>query len=93
MAADDRIEDDADAGLLAGEATLAGLPEALREVGVADVSLGDPDGAAYHDPVLATGHRGERAVSPLEGGLVVDVVQLGRALDGGVVAHEPDEGD
>lgn len=99
VAADDRdgvlvdIEGDADAELLAGEAALAGLPEALGEVGVADVSLIDPDGVAHHDPVLATGHRGERAVPPLEGGLVVDAVQLGRALDGDVVAHEPDEGD
>lgn len=99
MAADDRdgvlvdIEGDADAELLAGEAALAGLPEALGEAGVADVSLIDPDGVAHHDPVLATGHRGERAVPPLEGGLVVDAVQLGRALDGDVVAHEPDEGD
>lgn len=30
---------------------------------------------------------------PLEGGLVGDAAQLGRALDGDVVAHGPDEGD
>lgn len=29
---------------------------------------------------------------PLEGGLVGDAAQLGRALDGDVVAHGPDEG-
>lgn len=99
MAADDLdgvlvdIDGDADAELLAGEAALVGLPVALGEVGVADVGLVDPDGVAHHDPVPATGHYGERAAPPLEGGLVVDAVQLGRALDGDVVAHEPDEGD
>lgn len=98
MAADDLdgvlvdIDGDADAEPLAGEAALAGLPVALGEVGVADVGLVDPDGVAHHDPVPVTGHHGERAVPPLEGGLVVDAVQLGRALDGDVVAHEPDEG-
>lgn len=30
---------------------------------------------------------------PLEGRLVGDAAQLGRTLDGDVVAHEPDEGD
>ena len=51
------------------------------------------DGAAQHDPVLVAGYRGKHAVPPLEGRLVGDAAQLGRALDGDVVAHEPDEGD
>lgn len=83
----------ADAGLLAGGPTLPGPPVALGEVGVADVRLVHPDGVAQHDPVLVAGHRREHAVPPLEGGLVGDAAQLGRALDGHVVAHEPDEGD
>lgn len=32
-------------------------------------------------------------MAPLEGRLVGDAAQLDRALDGDVVAHEPDEGD
>ena len=48
---------------------------------------------AQHDPILVAGYRGEHAVPPLEGGLVGDAAQLCRALDGNVVAHEPDEGD
>lgn len=32
-------------------------------------------------------------MAPFEGRLVGDAAQLGRALDGDVVAHEPDEGD
>lgn len=99
MAADDRdgvlvdIDGDAGAELLAGEAALEGLPVALGEVGVADADLVNPDGVAHHDSVPAAGRRGERTVPPLEGGLVVDAAQIGRALDGDVVAHEPDEGD
>lgn len=99
MAANDRygvlvdVDGDADAELLAGEAALLGLPVALGEVGVVEVGLIHPDGVAQHDPVLAAGHRGDHAVPPLEGRLVGDAAQLGRALDGDVVAHEPDEGD
>lgn len=99
MAADDRdgvlvdIDGDAGAELLAGEAALEGLPVALGEVGVADADLVNPDGVAHHDSVPAAGRRGERTVPSLEGGLVVDAAQIGRALDGDVVAHEPDEGD
>ena len=99
VAADDRdrvlvdVYRHADAQLLAGQAALARLPVALGEVGAVDVDLVDPDGVAQHDPVLAAGHRGERAVPPLEGGLVGDAAQLRRALDGDVVAHEPDEED
>ena len=87
------VDGDADAGLLAGHAALAGLPVALGEVGVVYVGLVHPDGVARHVPVLADGHRCERAVPPLEGGLVGDAAQLGRALDGDVVAHVTDEGD
>ena len=87
------VDDDADAQLLAGEAALLGLPVALEEVGVVDVGLVHPDGVAQHDPVPVAGHRGEHAVPPLEGRLVGDAAQLGRALDGDVVAHEADEGD
>ena len=99
MAADDRngvlvnVDGDTDAQLLAGQAALAGLPVALGEVGVVDVGLVHPDGVAQHDPVLVAGYRGEYAVTPLEGRLVGDAAQLGRALDGDVVAHEPDAGD
>lgn len=87
------VDGHADAQLLAGQAALARLPVALGEVGVVDVGLVDPDGVAQHDPVLVAGYCGERAAPPLEGRLVGDAAQLGRALDGGVVAHEPDEGD
>lgn len=83
----------ADAQLLEGQAALADLPVALGEVGVVYVGLVHPDGVAQHDPVLVAGHRREHAVTPLEGRLVGDASQLGRALDGHVVAHEPDEGD
>lgn len=78
MAADDRdgvlVEVDGDAGaqLLAGQAALAGLPVALGEVGVVDADHIDPDGVAQHDPFLVAGHRGERAVPPLEGRLAGD---------------------
>ena len=84
---------DTDAQLLAGRAALPGLPVALGEVGVVDVGLVHPDGVARHDPVLVAGYRGEHAVPPLEGRLVGDTAQLGRALDGDAVAHGPDEGD
>lgn len=60
---------------------------------VVDVALVDPDGAAQHGTVLVAGYRGEHAVPPLEGRLVGDAEQLGRALDGDVMAHEPDGGD
>lgn len=99
VAADDRdgvlvdVDGDADAQLLAGKAALARLPVALGEVGVVDVGLVDPDGVAQHDPVLVAGYRGEHAVTPLEGRLVGDAAQLGRALDGDVVTHKPDQGD
>lgn len=99
MAADDRngvlvdADGDADAQLLAGQAALASLPVALGEVDVVDVGLVHPDGVAQHDSVLVAGYRGEYAVAPLEGRLVGDAAQLGRALDGDVVAYEPDEGD
>ena len=63
------------------------------EVDAADVGLVDPDGVSQHDPVPVAGHRCEYAVPPLEGRLVGDAAQLGRASDGDVVAHEPDEGD
>lgn len=45
------------------------------------------------DPVLVAGNRGEHAEPPLEGRLVSDTAQFGRAFDGSVVAHESDEGD
>lgn len=87
------VDGDADSKLLTGQAALAGLSVALGEVGVVDVGLVHPDGVAQHDPVLVAGHRGEHAVQPLEGGLVGDAAQLGRALVGDVVAYEPDVGD
>ena len=99
MAADDRdgvlvdVDGDADAQLLAGQAALPGLPVALGEAGVVDVDLVNPDGVAQHDPVLVAGYCGKHAVPPLEGRLVGVAAQLGRALDGDVVAHEPDKGD
>lgn len=99
MAADDRggilvdVDGDAGAQLLEGQAALARLSVAHGEVGVVDVGLVHPDDAAQHDPVQVAGYRGEHAVPPLEGRLVGDAAQLGRALDGDVVAHEPDEGD
>ena len=99
VAADDRdgvlvdIDTHADAQLLAGEAALAGLPVALGEVGVVYVALVHPNGVAQHDPVLVAGYRGEHAVPPLEGRLVGDAAQLGRALDRHVVVNESDEGD
>lgn len=79
---------DADAQLLAGRAALPGLPVVLGKVGLAN-----PDGVAQHDSVLVVGYRGEHAVPPLEGRLAGDAARLGRALDGDVVAHGPDEGD
>ena len=87
------VDSNADAHLLAGQASLAGLTVALGEVGVVDVGLVNPDGVAQHDPVLVAGYRGEHAVPPLERRLVGDAAQLGRALDGDVVAHGPDEGN
>lgn len=66
------FDGDADAQLLAGQAALPGLPEALGVVGVVDVGLVHPDGVAQHDPALLAGHRGEYAAPPLEGGLVGD---------------------
>lgn len=99
VAADDldrvlvHVDGDADAQLLAGQAALPGLLVALGEVGVVDVGLVHPDGVAQHEPVLVAGHRGEYAVPPLEGRLVGDAAQLGRALDERVVAHEPDGGE
>lgn len=83
----------ADAWLRAGEAALPGPPVALGEVGVVDVGLVNPDGAAQHDPVPVAGYRGEHAVLPLEGCLVGDAAQPGRALDGDDGAHESNESD
>lgn len=57
-----------------------------------DVGLIKPGGVARHDSVPVAGHRGEHTIPTLEGRLVGDAEQLGRALDGDVVAHEPDEG-
>lgn len=99
VAADERdgvlvvVDGDAGAQLLAGQATLVRMPIALGEPSVIYVGLNNPDGVAQHDPVLVAGYRGEHAVPPLEGRLVGDAAQLGRALDGDVVAHEPDEGN
>lgn len=99
MGADDRggilvdVDGDAGAQLLEGQAALARLSVAHGEVGVVDVGLVHPDDAAQHDPVPVAGYRGEHAVPPLEGRLVGDAAQLGCALDGDVVAYEPDEGD
>lgn len=99
VAADDRdevlaqVDVDADAEHLAGWAAHASLPLALGGIRVVDAGLVHPDGVARHDPILVAGHRGEHAVPPLEGGLVGDAAQLGRALDGDVVSHEPDEED
>lgn len=81
----------ADAQFLAGQAALARLPVALEEVGVVDVVL--PDSVAQHDLIPVAGYRGEHALLSLEGRLVGDAAQLGRALDGDGVAHGPDEGD
>ena len=98
VAADDRdrvlvhVDGHADTELLAGQAALAGLPAALGEVGVVDVGFVDPGGVAQHDPVLVAGHRGEHAAPSLEVSLVADATQLGRALDGGVETHWPNEG-
>ena len=87
------VDGDAGAQLLAGQATLARMPIALVEPSVIYVGLNNPDGVAQHDPVLVGGYRGEHAVPPLERRLVGDAAQLGRAIDGDVVAHELDEGD
>lgn len=57
------------------------------------MGLFNPKGVAQYKPVLVASYRGERAAPPLEVRLVGDASQLGRALDGHVVAHEPDEGD
>lgn len=52
-----------------------------------------PSVSGLVDPVLVAGYRGEHAEPPLEGRLAGDTAQLGRALDGNVVAHVPDEED
>ncbi len=85
------VDGDRDANLLLGKPALAGLPVALREVGVVDVDLVDPDAAPEHDAVLVAAHRGEHAVAPLEGRLVGDAAQLGCCLDRHVPGHELQE--
>lgn len=87
------VDGDADAQLLAGEVALPDLPATPGEVGVIDAGLVHPDGVAQHDPVLVAGNRCEHAVPPLEGRLVGDAAQLGRALDGNDGAHESNESD
>ena len=57
------------------------------------MGLINPGGVAGHDSVPVAGHRGEHTIPTLEGRLVGDAEQLGRALDGDVVAHVPDEED
>lgn len=52
-----------------------------------------PSVSGLFDPVLVAGHRGVHAEPPLEGRLAGDTAQLGRALDGDVAAHVPDEED
>ena len=63
---------------------------ALGGVCVVDVGLVNPEGVVQYKPVLVASYRGDRAAPPLEVRLVADATQLGRALDGDVVAHEPD---
>lgn len=64
---------------------------ALGGVCVVDVGLVNPEGVVQYKPVLVASYRGDRAAPPLEVRLVSDAAQLGRALDGDGVAHEPDE--
>lgn len=78
--------------MLAGQAELERLSVALGEVGVVDVGLVHLDSVTQHDSVLVAGYNGEHAL-PLKGRLACDTAQLGRALDGDVVVHEPDKGD
>ena len=66
---------------------------ALGGVCVVDVGLVNPEGVAQYKPVLVAGSRGERAASPPEVCLMADATQLGRALDGDVVAHGSNESD
>ena len=65
---------------------------AFGGVCVVDVGLVNPEGVAQYKPVLVAGYRGERAAPSLEVSLVADATQLGRALDGGVETHWPNEG-
>lgn len=66
---------------------------ALGRACFVDVGFVNPEVVALYKPVLVASYRGERAAPPLEVRLVADATQLGRALDGEVVAHEHDEGD
>lgn len=65
---------------------------ALGGVCVVDVGLVNPEGVAQYKPVLVAGYRGEHAAPSIEVSLVADATQLGRALDGGVETHWPNEG-
>ena len=79
------VDPDRDADLLLGEAALAGLPVALREVRVVDVRLVDPRAAPQHDAVLVAVDGGEEPVAPLPGGLVGDAAQLPSVGPGNVL--------
>ena len=75
-----------------GEAAPPCLAVAVGEVGVDDVGLVDPDPVPEDGSVLVAVDGGEDPVPPLPGRLVGDADRLGDAVDGHVVAHEPDEG-
>ena len=81
------------AELLRGEAALPRLAVSMREVGVHDVCLVDPDPLPEDGPVLVAVHRGEHPMPPLPGGLMRYLERLGDAVQGHVVAHQPYERD
>lgn len=85
------VDGDGDADLLLGEAALARLAVAVREVGVVDVGLVQPERVPEHDFVLVAVDGCEGAVAPLEGGLVGDAAQLGGGVERHVEPHHVDE--
>ena len=58
---------------------------------VLDVHLVYPAPVAQHHALLVAAERGHHLVPPLEGALLGDAACLGREVELGVVAHEPDE--
>lgn len=85
------VNGDDDAYLLIGEASFASLPEAVCQVGVADICFVDPDAVSQDDVILVSVYGGEHAVTPFIGSPMRDQAYLGCGIEWHVEAHEIDE--
>lgn len=85
------VDGNDDTYLLLGKYAFASFAESMRQVGVADIRLADPDTIPQNNAVLAAVYCGKFAMTPFVIGLIRDQAHIGHRIKRHIEAHEVDK--